>query len=150
MRTGTCGGVFDKPLVFGSSVELDQDSPFPVPVELDRKILAVDGDVVTISTLTPLGRVNRGRPIGLRGLNLAVDRRREAGRRRPDRHHSSTSRFHLGARPRTLGQMRSAGVGEWWRSGPVQVDARRRPDARVQVAAMIPLPRLVSIQVFGM
>ena len=47
--------VFDKPPVFGCSVELDRDSTFPVAVELDCEILAVDGDVVTISTLTPWG-----------------------------------------------------------------------------------------------
>jgi hypothetical protein len=47
--------VFDKPPVFGSSVELNRDSPLPVAVELDCEVLAVDGDVVTISTLTPWG-----------------------------------------------------------------------------------------------
>lgn len=47
--------VFDKPPVFGSSVELNRDSPFPVAVELDCEILTVDRDVVTISTLTPWG-----------------------------------------------------------------------------------------------
>jgi hypothetical protein len=51
--------VFDKPPVFGSSVELKRDAPFPVAVELDCEILTVDWrsdqDVVTISTLTPWG-----------------------------------------------------------------------------------------------
>ena len=45
--------VFDKPPIFGSPADLDRDSPFPVAVELDCEILAVDGDVVTISTLKP-------------------------------------------------------------------------------------------------
>jgi hypothetical protein len=52
---GHLWSVFDKPPIFGSSVDLDRDSPFPVAVELDCEILAVDGDVVTISTLTPSG-----------------------------------------------------------------------------------------------
>lgn len=51
--------VFDKPPVFGSSVELTADAPFPVTVELDCEILTVDRhpdqDLVTISTLTPWG-----------------------------------------------------------------------------------------------
>jgi hypothetical protein len=45
--------IFDKPPIFGSTADLDRDSPLPVAVELDCEILAVDGDVVTISTLKP-------------------------------------------------------------------------------------------------
>jgi hypothetical protein len=45
--------VFDKPPIFCRSLDLDRDSAFPVAVELACEILAVDGDVVTISTLKP-------------------------------------------------------------------------------------------------
>ncbi len=49
--------VFDKPPVFGCSVELTAEAPYPIPIELDCEILSVDRrtdqELVTISTLRP-------------------------------------------------------------------------------------------------
>jgi hypothetical protein len=53
---GHLWSVFDKqPIFCRSLLDLDRNSRFPVAVELACKILAVEGDVVTISTLTPWG-----------------------------------------------------------------------------------------------
>ncbi|MFJ9774210.1 hypothetical protein ACIRVF_23700 [Kitasatospora sp. NPDC101157] len=46
--------VIDKTTMFGATVRLDADSPYPVPVEIDCTVLdAGDDDVVTVSTWRP-------------------------------------------------------------------------------------------------
>ena len=47
--------LFDKPPIFGSSIELTPDAPYPVATELDCTILTIDQNLATISTLTPWG-----------------------------------------------------------------------------------------------